>query len=306
MTPKRNPSPSIVLRNVAATGASAATAARRRSAATLGNAGSGLQPRAASAGKSWPALLLALCCAALHEPGFAEPNLWPTATGVVTPQRSVDIAAKHQGRVVKLHADRGDRVAAGAVLIELDAAELQAERAAAEAQLGLARVERDWRARAADRLERLARAESLSEDRLDEARYSLAAAEQGVKLATAQLAKIEALLAETRLTAPFAGLVVARSAELGQLTQPGVPLLRLEDHTSLELHVRVKELDLPHIHTGAPVQVRVDALGDKPLQGRVQAIIPSGDADHTFLVEIELPAVDGLYPGMFGKAGFGG
>lgn len=215
MTPKQNPFLRIVLRNAAATVASTATTARRRSGATAGNAGGGLQPRAASAGKSWPVLLLALCCAALHTPGLAEPNPGPTATGVVMPQRSVDIAAKHQGRVVKLHAERGDRVAAGAVLIELDAAELQSERAAAEAELGLARVERDWRARAADRLERLARAESLSEDRLDEARYSLAAAEQRVKLATAQLAKIEALLAETRLTAPFAGLVVVRGAELG-------------------------------------------------------------------------------------------
>jgi RND family efflux transporter MFP subunit len=264
-----------------------------------------LQRRLALARQPWLALLLALCCTAAHTLGLAEAKLGPTASGVVKPQRSVDIAAKHQGRVVALHVEQGERVAAGAVLIELDAAELQAERAAAEAELGLARVERDWRARAADRLERLAQAESLSEDRLDEARYSVAAAEQRVKLATAQLAKIEALLAETRLTAPFAGLVVARSAELGQLTQPGVPLLRLEDHSSLELHVRVKELDLPRIQAGAPVQVRIDALGDTPLHGRVQAIIPSGDADHTFLVEIALPAVDGLYPGMFGKAGFG-
>jgi len=34
-------------------------------------------------------------------------------------------------------------------------------------------------------------------------------------------------------------------------------------------------------------------------------VIPSGDADHTFLVEIDLPRQDGLYPGMFGKAVFG-
>ncbi|HBG94866.1 MAG TPA: hypothetical protein DDY14_05975 [Chromatiaceae bacterium] len=150
----------------------------------------------------------------------------------------------------------------------------------------------------------MARAESLSEDRLDEARYGLAAAEQRVKLADAKLAKIEALLADRRLLAPFGGIIVARTAELGQLTQPGAPLLRLEDHSRLELHARVKELDLPSIQVDAPVKVRIDALGSDWLQGRVEAVIPSGDSDHTFLVEITLPTREGLYPGMFGKVRF--
>ncbi len=253
----------------------------------------------------WSRHWLALLWILMADTAIGAPDSYARATGVVVAERAVDVAAKLVGRIVQIHADRGDRVASGATLIDLEAAELLAERAAAEAELGAARVERDWRTRAANRLERLARAESLSEDRLDEARYGRAAAEQRVKLAEAKLAKIDAALLETRLSAPFAGIVVARSAELGQLTQPGVPLLRLEDHSRLKLHARVKELDLPLIRAGEPVQVEVQALGDDPLQATVERIIPSGDADHTFLVEIALPAAEGLYPGMFGKARFG-
>ena len=170
----------------------------------------------------------------------AEPPSRSTATGVVTAQRTVDIAAKRQERITAIHVDRGDRVAAGALLVETDADELLADKAAAEAELGAARVERDYRTRSAGRLERLARSESLAEDRLDEARYSLAAAEQRLRLAEARLRKIDALLKDTRIAAPFAGVITARAAELGQLTRPGEPLLRLEDHSTLELHTRVK------------------------------------------------------------------
>jgi RND family efflux transporter MFP subunit len=249
-------------------------------------------------------ILFGLFFLAIAEVAAGAAGGYVVATGVVVPARAVDIAAKPMGRIIRLHVERGDRVETDAVLLELDTAELLADRAAAEAELATAQVERDWRARAADRLERLARAESLSEDRLDEARYGLASAEQRVKLADAKLAKIDALLADRRLLAPFDGLIVARTAELGQLTQPGAPLLRLEDHSRLELHARVKELDLPSIQVGGTVQVRIDALGSDWLQGHVEAVIPSGDSDHTFLVEIRLPGREGLYPGMFGKVRF--
>lgn len=227
------------------------------------------------------------------------------STGVVTAQRVVSIATKRPERIVRIHVDRGDRVEAGALLIETNAAELLADRAAADAELGSAIVARDYRRRVADRLERLGKSESISQDRLDEARYGLAAAEQRIKSAEAQLQKIDALLAETRLTAPFSGIVTERRAEPGQLTQSGEALLRLEDHGRLELHTRIKELDVPRVRIGDPVQVTVDALGGVPLQGTVEAVIPSGDHDHTFLVEIALPRQQGLYPGMFGKAVFG-
>jgi RND family efflux transporter MFP subunit len=251
------------------------------------------------------ALLVTLCGFTAVSLAQQDPSIRAIATGVVVAERSVDIATKRQERITAVRAERGDTVVAGALLIETDDAELLADKAAAEAELNAARVERDYRGRSADRLERLARAESLSEDRLDEARYSLAAAEQRLRLAEARLQKIEALLGDTRLVAPFAGVIIDRSAEVGQLTQPGAPLLRLEDHSALELHARVKEREVPHIRADDPVLVTVDALDDAPLRGSVRAVVPSGDEDHTFLVEIELPEQPGLYPGMFGKAVFG-
>ena len=234
-----------------------------------------------------------------------EPSIRAIAAGVVVAQRTVDIATKRQERITAIHADRGDEVVAGALLIETDDAELLADKAAAEAGLEAARVERDFRGRSADRLEHQIGAESPSEDRLDEARHGLAVAEHQVRLAAARLQKINALLGDTRLAAPFAGLIIERDAEVGQLTQPGESLLRLEDHSELELHTRVNEREIPHIRVGDPVLVTVDALDDSPLRGSVSAVTRSGDQDHTFLVEIALPEQPGLYPGMVAKAVFG-
>jgi RND family efflux transporter MFP subunit len=186
----------------------------------------------------------------LADIAIGAPDYGPRATGVVVPDRSVEIAAKLVGRIVEVHADLGERVADGALLVELDAAELSAQRAAAAAELASTQLEKAWRERAADRLERLAEAQSLSQDRLDDARYDLATAVQRVRLAEANLARIDAALSETRLTAPFAGVVVARDAEIGQLTQPGAALLRLEDHSRLKLHARVNEMDLRRLRAG--------------------------------------------------------
>lgn len=251
------------------------------------------------------ALLVVL--SSISAAGFAQPDpsIRAIATGVVVAQRTVDLATKRPERIVAVRADRGDAVEGGALLIETDASELLADLAAAETELETARLERDYRGRAAERLEQLPRTEPTSQAQLEETRYSLALAQQRVKLAEARLQKIEALLEDTRLAAPFAGVITERTAEIGQLTEPGVPLLRLEDHSRLELHARVKELEVAHIRTGDPVLVTVDALEDSPLRGTVDTVIPSGDQENGFLIEIALPEQTGLYPGMFGKAVFG-
>lgn len=256
------------------------------------------------------ALVLASCSISTAAVAQPDPSIRAIATGVVVAQRTVDIATRRQERIIAVRADRGDAVEAGALLIETDAGELLADLAAAEAELEAARVEREYRGRTADRLEQLARTEAQTqggadEARMDKTRYDVAMAELRIKLAEARLRKIEALLEDTRLTAPFAGVITERTAEVGQLTEPGAPLLRIEDHSKLELHAPVKELEVTHIKPGDPVLVTVDALEDSPLRGTVGTVIPSGDQEHGFMVEIALPEQAGLYPGMFGKAVFG-
>lgn len=227
-----------------------------------------------------------------------------TSIGTVIPSRSVSLSAKITGRIETVNFDEGDRVKQGETLLTMVDVELQADLAHAKASLSLARVELEHARLIHRRFQRLANSKTVSEDQLDEARYRFQVAEEKLRIADAEEAKVNALLKESRLAAPFDAVVTERRAEVGQLTQPGEALFVLEDHSRLKFRTRVKEQEVPHIERGQKVIVSVDALNDMRLEGKVIKIVPSGNTSHTFVVEATLPEVKKLYPGMFGKAEF--
>jgi multidrug resistance efflux pump len=113
------------------------------------------------------------------------------------------------------------------------------------------------------------------------------------------------MLDETKIRAPFAGVIIRKNVEMGDVTAPGEPLLVLEDHATLKFRTGVKEKDIAGIDKGQAVTVTIDALDDLALPATVTKIVPSGDpSTHEFVVEATLPRREKLYPGMFGKARF--
>ncbi len=228
------------------------------------------------------------------------------STGVVVPYRSVALAAKVMGRVASVHCEEGSTVKRGKVLVRLDEAVLTAERASAEASLALAETELKHKTKLKDRMQRLVETMAISKDRVDDAEFEHAAAQDKVRIAKATLDKVKAELNEARIVAPFDGIVTTKSVEIGQLTQPGQSLIVLEDQAQLKFETKVKEQEVVHLQLGQPAIVTVDALQGLPsMVGTVHKIIPSGDpVTHDFFVEIVLPKQNGLLPGMFGKVRF--
>lgn len=229
----------------------------------------------------------------------------PTSTGVVVPDRTVTLAAKIVGRVVAINADEGDQVETGNVLVDIGDAELRANLSAAEARLRMEELNRAHQEKLAERVRSLREQATVSAENLDDANFKVAAAEQAVATARAEVARARAMLDETKIRAPFDGVIIRKDVETGDVTSPGEPLLILEDHTTLLFRTSVKEQDIPRIEKGQVVTVTIDALNDLALDATISRIIPSGNlTTHEFLVEATLPAQDKLYPGMFGKAEF--
>lgn len=227
------------------------------------------------------------------------------ASGVVIPDREVAVATKIADRIVAIPYQEGASVKQGDVLVQLEDAQWQADLQAGLAAVRLAQIEVERTRKRRDRIKDLRERSSASEDALDNATFDLAAAEARLLSAQANVTKFRALLAETRIVAPFDAVVTGRVVELGEVTSPGSPLLELQDQRRLKLQTRIKEKDVPFIQIGQAVTVTIDALAGVELAGRVSKLIPAGDArTHTFEVEIELPAQAGLYPGMFGQASF--
>jgi len=228
-----------------------------------------------------------------------------TSTGVVIPDRQVILAAKIVGRVEAVNVDEGDLVAAGEILIDIEDAELRAELAAAQARLKREELNRTYMKKLAERVQNLHDKNAASSENLDEATFRYAATAELVAGAGAAVAKARAQLNETKIRAPFGGIIIEKRAEPGDVTSPGRPLLKLEDHSTLNFRTSVRERDVPFISRGQKIIITIDALNDLELEATVTKVIPSGDTStHEFIVEAVLPAQDRLYPGMFGKANF--
>lgn len=112
-----------------------------------------------------------------------------------------------------------------------------------------------------------------------------------VAQARGQADAAKAMLAWTRVTAPFAGVIVEKRADAGSMAIPGVPLFVLEDPRRHRIETFVSETYLPLLKKGTTVQVVLDADPGKPFSAVVTEIVPAIDpASRTFAVKADLPA----------------
>jgi RND family efflux transporter MFP subunit len=221
------------------------------------------------------------------------------ASGYVTPRRRATVAAKITGRAHEVFAEEGMRVQAGQVLATLDDADARARllsaradrdataAALADLRVNLANAERDRR-----RMEALWREGAVSEQAVDQARTvveshraRMALAEEQVRAAEARTRVAEQDLDNTVIRAPFAGLVVSKDAQRGEMVSPisagggftRTGIATIVDMSSLEIEVDVNESSLAKVGPGQPVQATLDAYPDWQIPAAVRTIIPTAD-----------------------------
>lgn len=234
----------------------------------------------------WVWALLAFGLAACTEPSSddkkaagkrsANPHLVETQTVATTPistahertgtlrlRRTVRIHSQEEGRISALPWFEGDRVEAGAVLVQIEDDLIRAELAKAQANRRQAKID-------LDRVRRLSKKRATSED-------ELARAETALDIAQAEEQLLRTRLGYMRIEAPFAGVVTERAAEPGDVVAKHTPLLTLADPDSLVAEIQVSELLLPRLASGDPVQLRIDAIGPGTHPGRILRIHPELD-----------------------------
>jgi RND family efflux transporter MFP subunit len=251
------------------------------------------------------------------------------AVGTVRSRTRVVVTAQVGARVVRVGPQVGESVAAGAPIVTLDdrevAAALGASRealAAAEAarrQADQARAQGSARLTLAtsrhDRVKSFLARGAATAEQLEAVEAELAQAKAGVADADAAIAAADARIAQARqivaaaevtaghaaIAAPFAGVVVERSVEPGDVAWPGRPLLVLIDPAALRLDALVREGLIARIAVGAELEVDVPSAGTT-LTGRVAEVVPSADPrTRTFEVRVAIPRAPGVLPGMFGR-----
>lgn len=200
--------------------------------------------------------------------------------------RSV-IEAKVSGKIEKMLAVPGQQVKTGELLAVIDAREVQARYDQALAVRQQAESE-------LKRLTLLFEQKILSQAEFDNAQAK-------ARVAIAAVAEAETMLDYTKVTAPFAGVITRKHADVGDLATPGKPLLEMEDSTALRLEADVPEAVVGRLKLGDRLQVRISAI-ENGIEGVISEIAPAADPNsRTFLVKLDLPAQPGLRAGQFGR-----
>jgi RND family efflux transporter MFP subunit len=221
------------------------------------------------------------------------------ATGYVVARRQATVSSKVTGRVREVLIEEGTRVEAGQVMATLDPIDADAQRALARSQLEAARSQaasvqaqlKEAEANAA-RLGRLVGDRLVSRQQFDQAvaardslRAQLAAAQRNAEVAADSLRITDIGVDNTIVRAPFAGVVIAKAAQPGEIVSPlsaGGGFTRtgigtIVDMDSLEVEVDVGEAFIGRVQPKMPVEATLNAYQDWKIPAEVIAIIPTAD-----------------------------
>lgn len=196
-----------------------------------------------------------------------------TATATLEVEKEADVLARVRGIVQSILVEEGDRVEADSELLRIDNEEYSFLLKKAES------TTRNLKSR----LERMEKTPNLvSVEELETVRRDLATAEADEGLARLNLSY-------TTVTAPFAGRITQRFADVGQNASVGTPLFTLADFEPLLARVHVPSKEFRKIQVDQVVELVLDSTGER-LQGKIKLVSPTIDAKTgTIKVTVEVP-----------------
>ena len=278
--------------------------------------------KAAARGGRGRIVFLAMGVALLGLLGFGAKRWWFARSHVSTDNAQVDghiipILPKVGGFVAEVRVRENQDVKAGDTLVVLDDRDFRSRLAQTEADLAalLATVSSRTRVGQAEaavaqavanaakaradlaRLEPLALQDIVSAQQLDAARAAAAAADAQLAAAQAALVGADARVAAsraardqaalqlsyTRITAPANGVVSKKSVEVGQLVQPGQPLMAVVPLGDVWVVANLKETETADVTPGDPAEITVDAYPGRRFRGQVESLAPATGAKFSLL-----------------------
>jgi membrane fusion protein (multidrug efflux system) len=224
-------------------------------------------------------------------------------TGTLRPQAQVQVVAEVSARLMRVLKDEGSRVAAGETLALLDETDYRLSYDRARAALAVAEANRAHAGAEKERADGLLKTGGITDKDHLTAQVGLQVAEASLAQARAEAAIAGTQHSRAQVKAPFAGRVAKRHADPGAMLASGTPLFTVVDDARLEFRASVPSADYGKVELGDPVDVSVDALGDRTVKGTVARVTPLIDErTRSFEVVVQVPGEKGLVGGLFARA----
>ncbi|KPJ56365.1 MAG: hypothetical protein AMJ42_05415 [Deltaproteobacteria bacterium DG_8] len=210
-------------------------------------------------------------------------------TGTIFPKQESMISPKTSGRIEKLYVDEGSRVEKGQPLVELEQERLRIVVKEAKASLKEAKAQLKNLEATLQRSQKLFEEGVIDSQRFDDVTTERDLAEARVQRAKANLERAQQDLKDSIITAPFAGFVVDKMMNEGEMatTMPPSNIFHLVDTSSVKIECGITEEKRSSITVGKKVVIELDAYPDEVFTGKITTVNPMVDINsRTFKIKI--------------------
>lgn len=190
-----------------------------------------------------------------------EIQTWPNTiktVGSVRSEQGITLSAELAGRIEAIYFESGDSVEQGQLLLSQETSSEQAQLDAAEAQLRLAQYN-------FDRIAKLLKQKTVSENEYEISRQEL-------KAASADVQSLQSNLAKKQIRARFSGIVGIRKVDLGQDLTAGAAIVDLYSYQNLKVDFPIPQRWVNQLKVGQSVQINMIENKDQQVLGHVNAI----------------------------------
>ncbi len=231
------------------------------------------------------------------------------ADGVIEPEITVEVKSKASGEVLAVHAETGDVVEAGELLVEIDQRTPRNRFAQAEADLVAAKARRAIADTQMQRAKMLIESGTLTEADYEQSQLEFANAQAHVIGMEVAVENERIAMDDTEILAPITGTIIERNVEPGTvISSPtrdvsgGSILLKMADLSTVQVRTLVNESEIGKMSQGMSTRVTIAAYPNRPFDGEVlkiepQAIVERNVTMFAVLIRLENQG-DLLKPGM--------
>ncbi|MFW6202269.1 MAG: efflux RND transporter periplasmic adaptor subunit [Gemmatimonadota bacterium] len=231
------------------------------------------------------------------------------APGSVEPILVVDVKSRASGEILAVHAETGDVVERGDLLVEVDPRDVRNDLNQAEADVEVARVRADIAQEQLARTRELLESGVVTEQEYESVELEAANAQSTLVRAETTLELAQQRMNDVTIRAPISGTIIERAVEVGQIiasamnnVSGGETLLSMADLSEVQVRTLVDETDIGRISPGLTTRVQVEAFPNQTFVGEVLKVEPQAVVDQNvtmFPVLIRLENPDRLLkPGM--------
>jgi len=190
-----------------------------------------------------------------------------TYTGQIQPTQQVAINSKTPGEVAKVNFDMGDQVSKGDILFVMDKTDIQSQVESLQSQLESSIVSFDSAKENFENMKILYDQGAISQQQFDQMRISYEQAKASKNSFEINLKNAKETLEDLEVRSPIAGVVAERNIQPGEMLGIGSPPFTILSMDTVYIDVSVPETLINRIQSKKEVEVRVEAVKEKPFKG---------------------------------------